>query len=383
MFRRIALFAGLLGAGFFVGRVSLLLPLPDAVGAKESAREGNGAASRRPSSGAISMADPAAEREGFRRGRELPPSAARDEALVVVFAEWAKVEPSAALAAASAEALPGRGAFIEAALTGWAERDPSAAWNWARGQGAAGGDVLQVAVIAAVARSNPELAVRWAEALALEEPARGAEAGTAVIDTLLRSGDYRQAREIADSFAGEAARAALVRHVVTNWSLYEPGAAAQWVLEQRRADEADLLRDVGQRWADVDAVGALRFGIGLPADHPARANVIEVAAHSWVARNAAGASAWADQFEPGPDVDAVAAAIAAVPELVARKPDVALGWAESIVDPHRRDTLVGEIMARWAQTEPAAARAYLQRTTALSAAARARLDAVMGAGETP
>jgi hypothetical protein len=82
----------------------------------------------------------------------------------------------------------------------------------------------------------------------------------------------------------------------------------------------------------------------------------------WADTDPAAAAAWINQNNLGAQSDAGAAEIARSPQL-AQTPNVAVNWAESIVDPNLRFQTLASIFNSWSQSNPAAARQYLESSS--------------------
>ena len=81
-----------------------------------------------------------------------------------------------------------------------------------------------------------------------------------------------------------------------------------------------------------------------------------------------------DRFDPKPELDAGAAAVALQPDIIARQPDIAASWAESITDAKLRSTTLAQVLrTEWSGKDPAAALNYARNSSVLEPGDRTTL----------
>ena len=105
-----------------------------------------------------------------------------------------------------------------------------------------------------------------------------------------------------------------------------------------------------------------------------RRNLMGETLRRWVTLDPVQAAGWLSRVDPQPMLDSGTATLASLPSLVAGRPEVATGWAESIIDPRLRSRTLAEILQQWASSDSAAARNYLAHSTMVLDEDRAASD---------
>jgi hypothetical protein len=109
-----------------------------------------------------------------------------------------------------------------------------------------------------------------------------------------------------------------------------------------------------------------------PVLHPGK-NAPALSLPRWVSEDPVAAEQWIRSAGPSADLDDGRVAIATSAELLAKSPDIAAGWAESIHDPELRATVLQAVVDQWIHVDPVAARAFVQAEAALRPEERAVL----------
>ena len=122
--------------------------------------------------------------------------------------------------------------------------------------------------------------------------------------------------------------------------------------------------------ADPGSLAA--YAIHLPPGEE-RAQALSQALPQWVTRDTVVASEWVNQLDSNPDLDTGVAAVATLTNLVERRPEIAVGWAESISEPVLRANTLWLIAQQWARNDPAGIQRFLATTPELSAHDRTAL----------
>lgn len=291
-----------------------------------------------------------------------PTSDARAAGLIALLDEWADNDPLRALAFARAETDPQlREKLLFAALCAWAKRDPDAAAGQARAMPDEDRRDAVAAVLAGAAH-EPETAVRIAGWLLRDDPALAREHGYALIAALAQVGEYRTAVRfaVAAEDAGEGEdRLKWIQAAFSRWARQEPESAALASLQlPDDGTRFEALMAVIPHWVQIDPTGAAEIMRELP-EAADRRNLMGETLRRWVTLDPVQAAGWLSGLDPQPMLDSGTAALASLPSLVAGRPEVATGWAESITDPQLRSHTLAEIVRQWAASDPAAARNYL------------------------
>jgi hypothetical protein len=247
----------------------------------------------------------------------------------------------------------------------WAKLDPEAALAWANGlegrdkSGALGSVIREMAVkdpakAAAVAatlsgdeqtRAYGEIAGKWAGRdfaaaeswiQSLPAEARG-RAMSQALESLAGSDPEGAAAKVTDIPEGRD-RERAIENIAGPWARKDPAAAAAWVAGQSLADPQEAIRPVIATWANQDSGAALDF-IRQQAPGALR----DEATSTFVWSNRSG------------------------------DPRESMQLAESITDERARERSVGVAAMRWMQEDRDAATSYLLQSTALGEQAKQRL----------
>lgn len=262
------------------------------------------------------------------------------------------------------------------------EQDPQAAWIRATARPPQDESTWQQE-LASITEKDVDLAWSLAAELAAARPEVAQIAYAVVLDTLAQRGNYARAKAGLQRLPQSEMKDHLVTNLVLQWGRDDPLAAAEWLLSiPVSSARTGAFAQLGKAWAEVRPQEAAEILLRLPAGELRRQS-ITAALTAWIEQSPAAASAWLAQLEPDPDLDLVAARIARVPQLVQTRVDVALGWAESIVDGNERVQALGSIVVVWADRDRAAAVRYVQQAPSLTPAQRASLLDELGALPAP
>ena len=257
-------------------------------------------------------------------------------------------------------------------LQNWADREPAAAWRWALAHSADDHEIWRD-VLGHIACSNQALALGYATQLAQDRPDLAQIAYATVVDTLAQNGSYAAAQRALQQIPDGDMKNHLVANFALQWGRSDPLSAAAWLLSLPAVlDRPAALVGLSRAWAEADPQEAADFAILLPAGE-LRQSALMAAVTVWIEKNPGAASAWIDQLDPHPDLDQVAARISRIPALVETRVEVALSWAETIVDENERTQALATVVTLWAGRDRQAAVRYVQDSPDLTSAQRARL----------
>ncbi len=247
----------------------------------------------------------------------------------------------------------------------WAKLDPKAALEWAKGLN--GGDKRAAlnSVIGQMASKNPAEAATVAASLDADDQPRafgeiaGKWASTdfvaaqAWIATLPEASRDRALAEALQSYAAVNPSAAAaqvasmadgnerdraVNNVAGAWARTDPAAAAAWLTKQQSENIDEAVRSVVGSWTGKDAPAALAFIQSQP-----QGELRDAATTTYIWSNRSG------------------------------DPQSSIQLAESISDENSRNRSIGMSVMRWMQEDKEAATAYVQSSTSLSDDAKQRL----------
>lgn len=356
------------GVGFFLGRQSATQP-PTSPPTVNAAIGGSFAST--PSPGGEPSADSTRMGIPFAKKfwtdlQQQPATPATEESQCAQLKSLGSTHPQQALELAASAATPRqRELFRNAVLQGWASRDPQAAAVWTLANVRSEERRAATEAIAAGAVARPDEAIRTFQHLIAADSTLASDHGNALVFAFSRAGNYDNASTFAATGPAEF-RAAWLCTAFHSWGSYQPQsalAALDKISDPTARNEARSGLYAG--WSGTDPASLVAHAQTLPIGE-ARLEALKTGLEQWVHLNPGAASNWMDKFDPAPDLDAGAAAVAITPALIAKKPDVAAGWAESITDPELRANTLLDLIQLWAQHDPAAAQRYAATTPALS-----------------
>ncbi len=156
------------------------------------------------------------------------------------------------------------------------------------------------------------------------------------------------------------ARAWLLAGVVQTWAAREPHAAAAWAaaLSDERL-RAQVAGSVVLAWSSVDPAAATQWAANLPGERAAPA--LQRGITQWTGGDPDVAGRWVAALPPGATRDRAAAAHVEV--LLIENPRAAAVWIDSLPAVEQPLPLIETVARAWLAINPAAARAWLERTS--------------------
>lgn len=288
---------------------------------------------------------------------------ARNAELAGLLEKLGATDPERAFALARAEVNRRlREDLVQAVLRGWARVAPATAAAWALHlvEPNAREQALST-VFASAAAANPDEALQVGQQIVAQNPVEAGGYGSSLIEALCASGHFDRAIQFA-MVGDEANRASWLGAAYSKWAEFQPeqAAAAATALADPAA-RSEALHGIVGGWSETDPQSLVHFVTQLPAGTD-RDGLLSQSLRKWAQADPVAASAWMNNREPGPDLDQGVAAVAVMPYL---KPDVAVGWAESVVDPKLRSETLTNVLRNWLPDNLSAAESYFATTTNL------------------
>lgn len=294
--------------------------------------------------------------------------------------DLARHDPVRALALALGETnVMLRERLRNAVLKGWAAESPEQAADWTLTLPVADRRPALVAVFSG-AVEHPEAAARLGKKLCAQVPEEAGDYGQLLISALTEFGAYETAAHFAQESGSEHGPAWL-NAAYYQWAMRQPESALKafgGIADSATRSHAFLGLTAG--WAEANPAAVASYALNLPAGAD-RAAALGQMLSQWAMRDPLTASEWMlKNLNPSADLDGGVAAVASLPSLVSRRPEIAIGWAESIADPALRVTTLTTVARLWAERDPDGMRRYLQSTSSLSAEERAALTRGLATG---
>jgi hypothetical protein len=258
-----------------------------------------------------------------------------------------------------------RARLLFAVLRAWGEKDPHAALAWAFAQN----DELKDRYIEGAltgSAAQPAVALDIGRDLLSQDPTDDKGYGTILLGALSAAQHYDTAIEFAnDGPANE--REDWLHNIFNRWGQLQPEQAVAALGsisdDSLRVPAFQALVD---GWAASNSFTTLApFALTLPAGDQ-RAYALDAGLRSWCLQDPAGLATWLSTLQPGPEFDEGAALVATKTDTANRPTGTAVNWIETISDPDLRNQAFTQVLGEWAQTDPAAARQYVQSASWLN-----------------
>lgn len=289
-----------------------------------------------------------------------PGTPTRNTTLADLLEKLAAVDPTRAMTVAQAEGnLKLREALVQASLRGWARSSPTNAASWALALPDSNDRerALSTVFTGAVA-ANPDGAVALGLSLIRNNPDEARGYGSSLINALCDAGDFETAAHMAAA-GDEETRSGWMAGAYSRWAEFQPAQASQAAAAIEDPDVRNqALHGIVGGWAEADPAALVQFVMQLPSDAE-RGSLLSQSLERWVKHDPEAASQWINSHETGPDTDQGAAAVATMDSL---KPDLAISWAVSVVNPKLRSETLVTVLRNWVTVDLPAAERYFQTT---------------------
>lgn len=260
-------------------------------------------------------------------------------------------------------------------ITRWSEADPASAAEFLRTTGAPaikadGQDGMGMAMViwGTVAQNfgatDPVAALAWAAKITDAQHARsalqGAIVGWSQIDA---EGAMSYVAARADQLAFQQAAGTLA----SNLAVHDPDKAREWLEQLPPEARLHAVTGIAGTLAFADPQAAIRWAENLSPDD--KESVIGMIVARGAQTDPEAVADWIGTLSGATRDSAIATFSSAV---AATDPVTALNWAETLFDPKNRERASWEAAWRWLQSDPTAAKAWIQNSS-LPDAEKARL----------
>jgi hypothetical protein len=287
--------------------------------------------------------------------------------------DLAAQDPHRAMALALGENnLRLRQSLRHAALRGWASVSPDDAATWAMAL-PDGDRQLAIEAVFSGAVRHPEEAAKLGVRLCAQQPAFAGDYGQFLITGLAEVGEYDTAVRFAMSDSSEH-HGPWLNTAFFQWATHQPDQAlAAFGKISDPATRLPAFQGMILGWAMANPAAVAAYADKL-APGEDRTQALTQALPQWANHDPIGASEWMiNHFEPSPDSDAGVAAVATMSNLINQRPDIAVGWAESISEPVLRANTLRAVAQQWSQQDVGAFRRFIASTPNLLASDRTAL----------
>jgi hypothetical protein len=249
--------------------------------------------------------------------------------------------------------------------TEWARQDPAAALAWASAL-ATGKNEAMTAVVGEVAKTDPRKAAEMIGKMDPEERAGAYRSVAAQYGAL----DFAKAQTWIRTLPADDQERALAS-AIEGLSGKDPVAAAKQVSAMADGDAKDrLVGDVVRDLARKDTQAAEDF-LKEQTSERAQRDAMRDLLPALTGKNPIAALAFVNSYQPGPVRDSAAQAY--VWSNNTGEPAELIKVAETITDEGDRNRTVGIAAMRWMREDPVAAKAYVESSTSLSDEAKERI----------
>lgn len=330
-------------------------------------------------------------------------------ASILLFGRWAEKDPTAAMAFSNTMGFAG--SFVRPTiLQNWASVDPANAAKYyasnprefammgmmGGGRGPMGAQGGASIIASEWARQDPAAAMAWATSLTIEK----SQAMNSVIGEIAKTDPQKAAQMLLTMDSSDKVNA--YRSVASQYGALNFAEAQTWIrtLPADAQDEA-LASAIGGLSNKDPQAAAVQVGLMVAGDAKdraiagvvkdlARLNPQEAAKFlkqqdsqqaqqdamrqlmpAWVAQNSTEALVYANSFAAGDVRDSALQSY--VWNNHSSAPSDLMQVAETITDEGERSRTIGFAASRWMREDPAAAKAYVQQSTTLSADAKQRI----------
>ncbi len=252
----------------------------------------------------------------------------------------------------------------------WGEKDPTEAVSWALAQNEESVPADLKAVLAGAIRQP--VAVEIGRNLLAQNSAYAGMYGTALVAALDTDEQFLTAARFAqeapadyrEDWAAAAAQA---------WAKSQPRealTALDTLVDEPLRDP--VFRAVVQGWPATQPADLATYALSLPPGEQ-RAYALDQVMYKWARQDPAGLAAWLANVPSGPNYDTSTFFMVTEATPARLDPSVALNWVESIGDHGIRLNSFAQVLGQWGQTDPVAARNYVQQARGLETNERAQL----------
>jgi|GEM_PF-2493034 len=302
----------------------------------------------------------------------MPPGRQRDEKMGLFMWIWAQKAPKDLMA--YGEQMPlgeKRDQLIQMGLNEWSKKQPAdvIAWIDAKRANEYPGTLekYQRILIEGWVNDKPAEALAYIKTLPLEtRHDRDVQANNyrMVVQSMISMGDLQGAKDTLAGIADESLRSRTAVSLAQGWANFAPEAAVPWAASLEGETRQKALNDAFNTWSRKEPESAMQWAMQLPDEDSSRKQLLAQSVRAWSAVDLDGAAQWINAQPSSPERDNIISQF--VGQASMEDPSGALVWAQQISDEKTRVRSQKRAMRAWIDTDPAAARAYLQSSNPFS-----------------
>jgi hypothetical protein len=269
---------------------------------------------------------------------------------------WASVDPEAAMSYSNGVMQPKLRYDSQAdVLEEWARTKPAAAWTYVTDNPdqSLSGDMYDQ-VLEGLGRADPAIAFQftrdYAEVLLKDDSSL-----RFIVSELYQNGSPKDIVAQIDQLPSGPLREASSKALVGEWARYDPDATLSWIEESQAKGElspeatSEAHRLLAKGWGRVDPLKAIEWVGTLPPGEASAGHLKELFS-TWMRIDEDNAAKWLVDQPRTESNDQLVDHYTRV--VVDRDPAVTMLWADSIVDPERREEVKLRVSYFWEDLDP-------------------------------
>lgn len=299
----------------------------------------------------------------LKKIEQLPWSPEAAQMLNETLAQWAKLDPKAALDyAMSLDSRRARVNAVNSVIAAWAKTDPAGAVNWYLQNMPSDTRAAEATIqrlFTGLAAGDRNAALQSIAMLPTVEQQKIAM--RTVADYVARTGDTEDLAAFYQTITDPTMKNMFAVSMAQTWAAYQPAVAATWL--GKVTDPAILKQAVPSlvyTWGFDDPAAATQWASSLPLGGT-RSSAVQSGTLMWAKDDPVAAADWVMTLQP-PNKAADPAIQGLVSAIKRSYPEGAMMWASSISDPVQQQRAMQDVAQVWMKQDPARASVYIQQS---------------------
>lgn len=302
----------------------------------------------------------------------MPPGRQKDEKWGIFMWIWAQKAPKDLMA--YGESLPlgeKRDQLVQMGLNEWSKKQPQDVIAWIDAKRATEYpgtlEKYQRILIEGWVDDKPADALAYIKTLPLETRHDRDVLSNyyrMVVQSMASNGDMQGAMDTLGGITDESLRSRAAVSLAQGWANFAPQEAVGWATSLTGDTRQKALNDAFNTWSRKEPESAMQWAMQLSQDDPSRKQLLAQSVRAWSSVDLDGAAQWINAQPASPERDEVISQF--VGQASVEDPAGALVWAQQISDDKARLRSQKRAMRAWIDTDPSAARAYLESSNPFS-----------------